>query len=131
MPLNFSVSNFRGSFAGIGLTDSSLFEFKFLTMPKCLQKNYQATLMDDLSVHTMKSQLPELAIQSNSVSYNGPQIKHASENSTNDMTIEVVSSGNLWERKLFAAWQNGVINYGIPSQDGSTFLVDFQGSGTN
>lgn len=126
MAKDFSVNKFKSSFQN-GLTDQSLFEFKFTGLPPCLRKIHLTSIIDNLTIHTKKAQMPDMTIQTNPVAYTGAPSKYPYEHSSSDMGIEVVSSANLWERKFFWDWQQKIVDYGIPGSgnNGANFLVGY------
>lgn len=120
----FSVNKFRESFVN-GVADTSLFEFKLIGLPKSLFKDWDSKVLSELVIHTRHAQFPDMSIQTNPFSYAGIPSKYPYENAVGDMNTEVMCSGNYWERRFFADWQNSIIDYGNPSVHGSTFLVGY------
>lgn len=121
---SFNVADFKSSFKD-GLTDQSLFEFKFTGLPRCLKGVHEPRTIQSLIMHTKKAQFPDMTISTNNVTLTGVSTKYPYEHTSADMQIEVISSANLWERKFFYDWQQKIVNYGIPAKDGSNFLVGY------
>ena len=123
MSQSFSVDDFRSSFK-TGIASPTKFAFRFSGTPPCLQTS--GTLFNDLSMHVHRCALPDQSIVTANwqVHGGGPVVKYPYENSTQDITLEIVSSADHWEKQLFALWQKKIINYGILSK-GSDFLVGY------
>jgi len=77
-----------------------------------------------LPLRCQKASLPDMSIQTNQVTYYGVPTKYPYENSTSSLSIDVISSGNLWEREFFTAWQNYIIDYGTKDKN-PTFDVAY------
>lgn len=116
---DFSVNSFRSSFTDKtnGLAKPTLFTFEFTKPPKCLVDRTQD--VNNLIIHTKRAQLPDMSISTYQHTYNGIPSKYPAENSTSDITIEVITSGNMWERTFFTDWQNKVIDYSTLSNNPS------------
>ncbi len=120
----FSPDSFRSSFAdGIGST--SYFQLNLTGLPPFMQGKVNTDVLRTLPMHIKKAQLPDMNIQTNAVNFGGaPPIEYPYENSTGDLSIEIVSSSNLWEREFFTAWQNYIIDYGVKGKN-PTFTVAY------
>lgn len=120
----FSVDAFRASFAD-GIASPALFRFRLVGLPVFMQGlGVNQNVISLLPMRVRRSVLPDLALQTNPVSYYGVPSKFPYENSTGNLNLEVISSGNLWEREFFTAWQNYIIDYGTPNQN-PTFDVAY------
>ena len=116
MAKSFNVSDFKASFKSVSeLAEWSLFDFRFKALPKCLIGKYDQTHLSGLTMHTHKVKVPDMTIGTNQVQMSPLSIKYPFEKQNTDITIEVISSGNLWERKFFSDWQQGIIKHGVPS----------------
>jgi len=111
----FSVDSFRASFAD-GIASPALFRFRISGVPKCMQGIVNKDVLATIPMRVRKAQVPDMALQTNQVTYYGVPSKYPYENSTSDMNLEVISSGNYWEREFFTAWQNYIIDYGTSDQ---------------
>ncbi len=121
----FQVDDFRSSFSA-GIAIPSKFRFKFMSAPPCLKGNQYAARIQELTMHIKKAQLPDQNIQTNpwALPGAGDPSKYPYENQAGDMNIEIISSGDFWERMFFTSWQNYIINYGI-SANNVDFLVGY------
>lgn len=119
----FSVDSFRSSFAD-GLASPALFSFRLTTIPTFMKDVVSQDVLRTMPMRVRKAQIPDMALQTNPVSYYGVPSKYPYENSTSDMNLEVISSGNLWEREFFSTWQNYIIDYGT-SDKNPTFDVAY------
>lgn len=119
----FSVDAFRASFAD-GIGSPAYFQFKLKALPPFMQGKVNDDVLRKLPMRMRRSAIPDMALQTHPITYNGVPSKVAYENSTGDLNIEVVSSGNLWEREFFTAWQNYIVDYSTPDKN-PTFDVAY------
>lgn len=119
---NFSVSSFRGSFKS-GLAKPTFFTFNLADKPKMLSDNFDVKL---LSMRVKRAQVPDMSIQTYQHSYNGVPIKYPWENSTSDITLEIICSTDMSEHMFFSNWINNIIDYKSTDQTNSTYTVRYR-----
>ena len=114
---DFSVQTFRSTFKS-GLAKPTFFTFSIVGGP--LATSEQSALV----FHTISASIPDLSIQTFQHSYYGVPINRPWENSTNDLELEIICSGDMWERTFFDDWQRKIINYDTLSGS-PTFNVSY------
>lgn len=121
----FSPDKFRASFAN-GLGSTSYFQLRFTRLPPFMIKaNVNRDILRLLPMHIKRAQIPDMTLQTNPVVFGGGMpVEYPYENSTSPLTIEVVSSSNLWEREFFTMWQNYIIDYST-SNNNPTYSIAY------
>lgn len=122
---SFDVERFRSSFKK-GLSSPVRFLCKLSGLPKSLIGKYkESDVVHNLSMHTNKSQIPDMNFQTFDYSYFGIPFKYPHENMTSDLSVSVICSADMWERQFFTEWQKTIGDYDHPDK-GPTLLMGFQ-----
>lgn len=113
----FSPDAFRASFAD-GIASPALFRLRLVSPPSFMQGlGLNTDALRLIPMRAKKAIIPDMALQTNQFSYYGIPRKYPYENSTGNLNVEVLMSGNLWEREFFTAWQNYIIDYGMKDKN--------------
>lgn len=78
----------------------------------------------ELPMHVKAASIMDQNIQWAPTAYYGKPVKYPTQNSTGDLTLEIVSSGDFWERDFFNIWQNYIIDFGIRANN-PTFTIGY------
>lgn len=119
----FSVDSFRSSFSD-GLASPAYFQFRITGFPPFMEGKVNKDVLRLLPMRIRRAQMPDMALQTNPHTYNGIPTRFPYENSTGTLNLEIISSGNLWEREFFSAWQRYIIDYGTKDQN-PTFSIAY------
>jgi len=120
----FSPDKFRSSFAN-GIASNAYFQFRLARVPKFMEGKVNADVLRTIPMRVQKAAIPDMAIQTNPVTFGGGlPILYPYENSTSPLTLDILSSSNLWEREFFTAWQNYIIDYNTTDKN-PTFNIAY------
>lgn len=89
---------------------------------------YQNTLgsegISDLSFRVNQATIPDKTLETYVVRYYGVSYTYPRDVAPNQLTINILTSGNYWEHELFHKWNNLIMNYG-GNGDGASFDIEY------